>query len=356
MKILFFSHQAEFLYGGEIVTLEFLRELKARGVDTHFASPAGPYQERARAGGARVHTVASRQFRRSLPQLPGIVASFSRARGELREIAAREGVSVLHATSLKAMAYAWGLGVPTIWHHHDILPPGFANSLWLRGLASRAARILAPSEATRAALLAAGVSAARVKVLRNGFRLEEWKARPAHKPGLFRIGLVGEISHRKGTDRLEGLLAALGEDPLLQVLVIGEGLSERAFAETLKAKLASRRVRFLGRRERMKELYQEMDVLFVPSRQDPLPTVIVEAGLSGVPVVGARAGGIPEMIVDGENGFLFDTESEAAAGVSRIRADWTAFSTRSRAVAEARYDIGKLTEELLGHYREVGDA
>jgi glycosyltransferase involved in cell wall biosynthesis len=164
---------------------------------------------------------------------------------------------------------------------------------------------------------------------------------------------VGEISRRKGTDRLEGLLRELGDDPSLQVLVIGEGLSEPSFAGALKERLASRQVRFLGRRARMKELYHEMDVLFVPSRQDPLPTVIVEAGLSGVPVVGSRAGGIPEMVESGDNGFLFETEREAAEGVRKIRAAWQGFSDRSRKFAEKRYDVRRLAGELLQHYEEV---
>lgn len=353
VRVLFFSHQAEFLYGGEVVTLEFIRELVSRCVEVHFASPSGPYQIRAQEAGARVHTVASRQFSRKLTQLPGIAASFSRARSQLRMIAQRHGIRVVHATSLKAMAYVWNLGVPTIWHHHDILPPGAVNSLWLRGLASRAVRILAPSEATRRALLEAGVPGEKVKVLRNGFRVDEWSIRPLRHSEWFRIGLVGEISRRKGSDRLEGLLRELGEDPKLQVLVIGEGLSEPTFAAELKQRLASRRVRFLGRRARMKELYAEMDLLFVPSRQDPLPTVIVEAGLSGVPAVGSRAGGIPEMIEDGKNGFLFDSERDAAASIATIRANWNHYRAGARAFAEERYDVRKLTNELLMHYEEA---
>ncbi|MGZ3650029.1 MAG: glycosyltransferase family 4 protein [Bdellovibrionota bacterium] len=353
MKILFFSHQAEFIYGGEVVTLEFMRELVARGVGVHFASPEGPYATRAAATGARCHVVGSRQFSRSLTQLPGIALSLARTRGELEAIAARERIQLLHATSLKAMAFAWSGSLPTIWHHHDILPNSVANSLWLRGLAARATRILAPSNATRDALLDAGVSEEKVRVLRNGFRLSDWKARPPRHGKIFRVGVVGEISHRKGTDRLEPLLRELSREQDLQFLVIGEGLSEPEFARDLERRLASRSVRFLGRRSRMKELYQEMDVLFVPSRQDPLPTVIVEAGLSGVPVVGARNGGIPEMIAEGKNGYLFDTEAEAAAAILKTREKWAALSRGARDFASGRYDITKLCVELLQIYEEA---
>lgn len=352
MKVLFLSHQAEFIYGGEVVTLAFMRELKRMGVQVHFAAPPGPYSERAREH-AEVHEVPSRQFSRKAAQLPGIALSLAATHRALKTIVGSQGIDLVHATSLKAMAYAWqlGAGMPVIWHHHDILPAGAVNSLWVKGLASRAARILAPSQATRASLTSAGVPEEKVFVLRNGFRVSEWKARPDQHGDLFRVGLVGEISLRKGTDRLEQILQHLGKAPEFQFLLIGEGLSDPAFAQALKAKLASKQVRFLGRRERMKELYQEMDVLLVPSRQDPLPTVIVEAGLSGLPLVGANAGGIPEMIFPGRNGFLFDTEAEAAAQLRMVKANWRALALGSREIAVKKYDIAALTEELMGHYR-----
>jgi glycosyltransferase involved in cell wall biosynthesis len=352
MKVLFFSHQAEFIYGGEVVTLEFMRELLSRGVDVHFASPSGPYHERAGELGVKLHEVGSRQFSRQLKQLPGLALALAGTRRELAKIAARESIDLLHATSLKGMAYAWSTSLPTLWHHHDILPSGTANSLWLNGLALRATRILAPSDATRIALLDAGVAAEKVRTLRNGFRISDWKPRPPRHGNLFRVGIVGEISHRKGTDRLAPLLRELSQEKNLQFLVIGDGLSEPEFARELKERLASKQVRFLGRRTRMKELYHELDVLFVPSRQDPLPTVIVEAGLSGVPVVGARNGGIPEMIADGKNGYLFDTEAEAARAILKTRERWDSLTRGSRDFAAGRYDITKLTTELLQHYED----
>lgn len=354
MNVLFFSHQAAFVYGGEVVTLAFMRELKRAGVQVHFASPAGPYAELAKEH-AVFHEVPSVQFSREIMLLPDIAVALISTHQALKKIVRENNIQLVHATSLKAMVYAWRLGssVPVIWHHHDILPASRANSLWVKGLATNAARILCPSEATKRSLVEAGVIQDKVSVLRNGFRTDEWKARPAQHGPLFRVGLVGEISPRKGTDRLEKILSHLGHSPEFQFLIIGEGLSDPAFAADLKARLASRQVRFLGRRERMKELYQEMDVLLVPSRQDPLPTVIVEAGLSGVPAVGARAGGIPEMIEPGKNGYLFDTEAEAATLLREVKKDWRTLSVASRELAVQRYNIAMLTRELLKHYDEV---
>lgn len=353
MKVLFLSHQAEFMYGGEIVTLAFMRELRQLGVEIHFASPPGPYLDRAREV-ARGHELSSKQFSRRLSQLPGLAAAWWRTRAELAELVERHGIQIVHATSLKAMVYAWALGrkIPAVWHHHDILPATLSNRVWLHAIASRARLILTPSAATREALVEAGVHAEKVQVLANGFRIGEWQARvPREENQPLKIGVVGEISPRKGTDRLEEILKHLGNFSV-EISVIGEGLSDPEFAARLRQRLESPRVKFLGRRE-VKSLYQEMDLLLVPSRQDPLPTVIVEAGLSGVPIVGARAGGIPEMIRDGENGFLFRNEQEAAEAIRKTKTQWQELARNSRRMAEEKYDISRLAKTLLVHYKSL---
>lgn len=357
MKVLFFSHQAAFLYGGEIVTLAFLRALKARGVEVHFAAPAGPYLERARAF-AVTHEVPSRQFSRSFAALPGLALSIPATVRALDSIMERHGIDILHATSLKAMAYAWPLGRKrkVLWHHHDILPEGFFNNAWVRGLARRAKLVLAPSAATRDSVVAAGVPAEKCMVLANGFQPSEWRARPARKSAeYFHLAMVGEISSRKGVDRLPGILGALrylGGAAGVRISLVGDGLSQPEFSAEMKQVLRDEPVSFLGRRENVKEILQGVDLLLVPSRQDPLPTVIVEAFLSGVPVVGSRAGGIPEMIREAENGFLAEKDEEFAEAIIQARdpVRWLALSESARSFAEAHYDIDALSDRLAEIY------
>lgn len=356
VKVLFFSHQAEFVYGGEVVTLAFMRELKRIGVEVHFAAPAGPYFELAREAAGACHEVSAVQFSRELGQLPKLGGALFAAHRELAALARRHSIDVLHATSLKAMAYCWRLGgsMPVVWHHHDILPRSLANDLWARGLAARARVILCPSEATRSSLLAAGVPAGKARVLRNGFRVSEWAPRPARMEGApLSLGFVGELSPRKGVDRLGAILDRLTGVGEAKLTVVGEGLSDPVYAGKVRSELEGKGAVFLGRRSDVKELYQGFDLLLVPSRQDPLPTVIVEAGLSGVPVIGARAGGIPEMIEDGRNGFLFGTEEEAAIAIGRARERWRELSAGARELAVARYDVEKLARELILSYQEA---
>lgn len=351
MKVLFLSQQADFIFGGEMVTLAFMRELRAQGVEVHFASPPGPYFERAKEV-AETHTIPARQFRRDWKKLPGFLRAWWKTQRAISHLVEDHGIHIVHATSLKAMVYAWGLGVPTIWHHHDILPTSIANHFWLKLIGTGVSLVLVPADASRAALVKAGVPGEKVHVLRNGFRLEEWVPRGPRAAGSpVRVGVVAELSHRKGIDRIEMILRILGDFPV-EIDVVGEGLSEPGYAKAVRSKLESPQVRFLGRRNDIKNFYPQLDFLLVPSRQDPLPTVIVEAGLCGVPVIGSRVGGIPEMIVEGENGFLFSQESEAAAAIRNIHR-WDYLARGARLFAEEHYDIEKLTHSLREHYAQL---
>jgi glycosyltransferase involved in cell wall biosynthesis len=63
------------------------------------------------------------------------------------------------------------------------------------------------------------------------------------------------------------------------------------------------------------QFFTEIDVLLVPSLwYEPLPRVIQEAYAAGVPIVGSRRGGIPELIEDGVTGLLFDPDVPKTLG------------------------------------------
>lgn len=67
------------------------------------------------------------------------------------------------------------------------------------------------------------------------------------------------------------------------------------------------RLRYLGYVERVEDLYLSSDIIVMPSRwQEPLGLIGIEAGACRKPVVAMRSGGIPEVIVEGETGFLVE--------------------------------------------------
>lgn len=356
MRVLFVSHQAGFVYGGEVVTIEMIRGLREAGIETEFASPAGPYQDLVKAV-APVHGIPSVEFRRSWSTLPATLLSVARTAWRLLRL--KRGFTHLHAQSLKAHVYCWlpGLlsGIPVIWHHHDIMPHTRANSLWLRVLALGARRIVVPSSAARDALVAAGVADGKIAVVRNGFPVERWRVRTGRSAGLFRVIFVGEISQRKGADLLPRISDLLGDGFLIRVA--GEGLSDPSFAHEVQRSaqgaVASGRMEFLGRRNDVPALLQEADAILVPSREDPLPTVVIEASLSGVPCVGAPVGGMPELVENGVTGFLVDgaeAMAEKLRHLARHPEERVKMGLAARALAEERFSIRRVVRELTTVY------
>ncbi len=329
-----------------------MKELKAKGVEVHFAAPAGKYSERAKEF-AKVHIISAAQFRRSASELTKIPSKFFRTYKELKKIIQKEEISVLHATSLKAMAYLafFPKITNTIWHHHDILKKKLDNDLWLRLFSARCDLILVPSKASLEQFHRLGIL--KAKVLHNGFLASDWKRRIFRETKKFRIGLVGEISKRKGADRWKNIFQRIVENCQdVEFVVIGEGLSEPEFAKNVKASISGLPVTFLGRREDMKEQYAGLDVILVLSRQDPLPTVIIEAGFSGVPAVGTRVGGIPELIEDNRSGFLVDSDVEVVQAIEKLMnpQKWNEMSEASFQKMKQEFSIEKLTEKLIQFY------
>lgn len=146
------------------------------------------------------------------------------------------------------------------------------------------------------------------RVIYNARDLPKPAPRPTKTPeqaGQLVFGFIGAVSEVKGVEPLiHAFMAARAQHPGITLLVAGAG--EEGFVNRMKAIAPSEAVRFVGRVDAM-AFFREIDVCIAPSQwHDPLPGVVYEALSQGVPVIGARAGGIPEMVQDQVNGLLFD--------------------------------------------------
>jgi glycosyltransferase involved in cell wall biosynthesis len=112
-------------------------------------------------------------------------------------------------------------------------------------------------------------------------------------------------------------------------------------------------VRFLGF-TRAEEFYRQLDVLVVPSLwHEPFGMVVIEAFAHGVPVVGSRRGGIPEIVGDGRTGLLFepDAPGELRDALAALVADpGRAAEMRPRCLERAR-DFQP--DAVIRSYREL---
>jgi len=169
---------------------------------------------------------------------------------------------------------------------------------------------VAPSRALASDYQRLGLPADRIRVSDNGqVPIGRTPGRAPRTP--LRIGFVGTIVWHKGVHVLIEAVRALGAAPC-RVLVFGETEVAPDYVKDLRARAAGLPVEFMGGFEpgRTEDVYRHIDVLVVPSVWlENSPLVIHEAFMAGVPVVGSRIGGIPELVTDRVNGYLFEPGS-----------------------------------------------
>jgi glycosyltransferase involved in cell wall biosynthesis len=215
--------------------------------------------------------------------------------------------------------------IHTNWHHvllllpflrprrdiywvHELFPNVAHYSYILRAIAKRVGRIVCVSHAAAHSVVALGVPESRVTVVHNGLPPVE-PAPEATERTMLRLGIVGQISAWKGHEDLLEALTLLARDGVRVVLqIFGTGASD--YVEAMKQKvfeLNLENVEWRGFIADPKNIYADIDLCIVPSRlDDPLPTVALEGGAFGRPVIGTSRGGLPEIVEDGATGLVID--------------------------------------------------
>jgi len=219
-----------------------------------------------------------------------------------------------------------------------------------------------------ATLIAAGVEAARIRVVYLGsdptlFRPQaapEVRAQLGPRDG-FLVGYVGRLVPEKGVDVLLHALSQLPAE--FTLCVIGAGRSEAELRQLAGELGLAERVRWLGRVEHklMPRYLSALDALVLPSRsiptwQEQYGAVLVEGMLCGTAVVGSTCGAIPEVI--GEAGLVFpEGDAEALAErLMRLRDDAErrqALGARGRERALQEFTIDVHVSRLLTLFEEA---
>jgi glycosyltransferase involved in cell wall biosynthesis len=181
-----------------------------------------------------------------------------------------------------------------------------ALTLWV---CSRSDEVAPVSKEIADILMELGVDGQKIILPQFGVDTEMFRPRESFnkKQGPVNCLFVGSLIPRKG---LHDLLEAMADDSLanMRLTVVGEG-AERRNLEIQADRLGLReRVDFRGSLapENVAELMRESDFFCLPAHMEGRPNVVNEALSSGIPVIATRIGGIPDMIQEGETGFLFE--------------------------------------------------
>lgn len=133
------------------------------------------------------------------------------------------------------------------------------------------------------------------------------------------IGTAGRLVELKGIEYLIRAVAALGNEfPSLRVEIAGSGPQRAKLAEECAHAGLGEKIRFLGWIDDIGNALSRWDVFVMPSLEEGFPIASLDAMAAGVPVIASAVGGVPELIQDGETGWLVSPR-DADALASRLR-------------------------------------
>lgn len=190
-----------------------------------------------------------------------------------------------------------------------------------------------------------------VKHLYNGIRLAPFQP-PSSKPNIL---FVGRLVEEKGAIHLvRAMKEILKEIPDAMLTVVGDGESREALEACIKKNALQKHVTLTGKRgnKEIMKYYAESQVVVVPSiYPDNLPTVCIEAMSVGRPIIASRIGGLPELVDDGETGYLVEPGNEAELAEKIIsvlsnKKHREAMNIKARKKAEQMFSLDTHAEQM----------
>lgn len=298
---------------------------------------------------------------------PALAGRTANAVVDLTRILRRRGFDVVHTNSLKAHVLG-GLagrlaGARVVWHVRDHLAEPYLPRAAVRAI--RVAARIIPDRVVAVSASAAGtVGRPDVVVVHQGVALPHLGS-PRQPDDRLRVGLVGRIAPWKGQDVFVEAAARLASDfPQAEFLIVGAPLfGEEAFEDLLHRRVADARlgdrVRFLGFRDDVWEIYRQLDVAVHASTQpEPYGNVILEAMASATAVVAAGAGGVLEIVDDGRTGRLVKPGdpvalADAVAELLRSPEERRRLGEAARRHVEERFSVDRDAREIERLWQQV---
>jgi glycosyltransferase involved in cell wall biosynthesis len=302
------------------------------------------------------------RWRRLYPLYAPLAAYASLASGQLLRALRRDAPDFLFAQDYATgrfdvlAAAARALRIPLVACHAGSRPEWYPGRLW-KGLALRSAHCLLVSgederrrlagryrvAADRLAVFLTPVDTRLFHPLPRAECCAELGLDPARRHFLF----VGRLDDR--VKRVSALLRAFAAvtpgHPDADLVIAGDGPDRGALVRFAAAYGLGGRVRFVGwvgDALAKARLYNAAECLVLPSRSEGFPTVVGEAAACGTPALAARVGGVPEIVLHGETGWLFEPGDDAA-----LRERLAFALGRPRALASLRPAVRRLAEARL---------
>lgn len=365
--VLFLDHTAKWS-GGEIALLRTLQEMDTSRVRAVVAlGEDGPFADRLRESDIEVRVLPlgekAREVRKgsltpgALLGKIGVLGDYTRYVKTIAQVARETGASLIHCNSLKADIYGAFAGkqarIPVLWHVRDHIDPSYLPAPVVRVFQTLAHRmpafVVCNSQSTLDKLFPPTEPKwtnrrKTCAVVHDGITDEalardpmpivtgKWKNNPP------RVGILGRLVEWKGQHVfLEAAQKVLQTGAQAEFVLIGGALfGEADYEAQLRAQAASlgEAITFTGFRSDVPELLKGLDILVHASiTPEPFGQVVTEGMAAGLPVIATDAGGVQEIINNGENGIL--TPMGDSDALAKALSDLLENPTRAQRLARA---------------------
>lgn len=300
---------------------------------------------------------------------------------ELRKIIKEEKIDLLHAhvwnpaSCRYAFSAASSRKTPIITTEHDPFKLSLIKDIFKKNSLKKTKTIVTVSEANQKVLKKLYPEfKEKFVVIPNGIDTTWWHSQSLRFTDLDRkkikeelflanensliIISVAELHERKG---LKYLIEAIPEVsvkfPNTKLVIVGEG-PERSELEKLVKKFGiENHVILTGRQKEIPKLLKCADIFVLPSRREAFGLVILEAMITGLPIIASETGGIPEIITDKKTGILVKPENSSAISAALI--DLIAHPEKRQKLSAAgeklvheKFEAKKMAEEYEKIYEE----
>ncbi len=371
--------------GGPALHVAYLTEgLTRRGYDTTLVSGSLARGEDSMAFVADAHgveVVRIDELGREISPLRDLLATI-----RLAKLIRKERPQILHTHTAKAgtvgrvaALLAGSRRPPIIVHtfHGHVLRGYFGRvrSLFFRLLERRLAvgttALIAVSPQVRDDLVALGVAPReRFVVIRLGIELDE-RVTPEQNgrvesrrylgiPGdRFAVGWIGRMTAVKRTDDVLIAFKSLRDSGVDAVLcMVGDGPDRFPLEQRAHDLGVARDTVFLGYQEDVAPFYAAFDALVLPSANEGTPVSVIEALAAELPVVATRVGGVPDVVRDGEDGFLVEAGAtdDLADRLAQLAGDpalRARMGKQGRERVLPRYAVERLVDDVDRLYRSL---
>lgn len=210
-----------------------------------------------------------------------------------------------------------------------------------------------------------GVETDRIRVIPNFVDTDRYRRdrSPCHRASLADPDekVVMHISNFRSVKRVEDVVrifAGIRARVPSRLVMVGDGPERPRAAQAADTLGVTDSVTFLGKHSSVDELLSCADLFLLPSESESFGLAALEAMACGAPVIASKVGGLPEVVADGESGYLFpvgDVDSMAKAGLELLTSDerWRQMSRAGRGIAVDQFSAAKIVPAYENFYREV---